>query len=101
MAIEHFRSKKLKAFWCNNDESKVAPDHHKKVDDILSAIEASHQPKDLKAQFGSEFEQKKGNAKGVYAIWVNANFRITFEIGDWGAVVLDYYDYHGKNIKKK
>ena len=38
---------------------------------------------------------------GVFSIEVNGNWRLTFEIEDDGAVLLDYRDYHGKQIKAK
>lgn len=101
MAIKNFRSRKLKVFWENNDESKVAQEHVTKIGDILSALDASHHPRDIKAWFGRGFRAKKGNAEGVYSVDVNGNWRITFEIEDDGAILLDYCDYHGKKIKKK
>lgn len=97
MAIKNFKSKALKKFW-NGDESKVQPDHIDKIRDILSAMYASHHPKDLKAIFSS-LEQKKGSGKGVYSIQVNGNWRVTFQIEDDGAILVDYCDYHGKQIK--
>ena len=55
-------------------------------------------PKDLKAVFSS-LEQKKGSGEGVYSIQVNGNWRVTFQIEDDGAILVDYCDYHGKQIK--
>ncbi|MNJ69112.1 Plasmid maintenance system killer protein [compost metagenome] len=55
----------------------------------------------MRAIFGGEFTEKKGNAAGVYSVQVNGNMRITFEIEDDGAVVVDYVDYHGKKIAKR
>jgi proteic killer suppression protein len=99
--IKGFRSKKLKSFWLKGDESKIDPIHLERIDEILTWIESSHQPKDLKAVFGQEFSEKKGDAKGVFSIVVRENWRITFEIEHEGAVVVDYLDYHGKRIRKK
>jgi proteic killer suppression protein len=36
----------------------------------------------------------KGRDKGRWSIWVNGNWRITFEFRDGHAHVLDYEDYH-------
>jgi plasmid maintenance system killer protein len=38
--------------------------------------------------------QFKGKAKGRWSIWVNGNWRITFEFRDGNAYVLDYENYH-------
>lgn len=99
--IKSFRSNKLKKFWVKGDVSKVHPGHIDRLDMILTSVEASHHPKDLKAIFGNQFDEKKGNAEGVYSIEVNGQWRVTFEIEDEGAVVVDYVDYHGKKIKKR
>lgn len=40
-----------------------------------------------------------GSGAGVYSIEVNGNWRVTFELEDDGAVLLDYRDYHGKQIR--
>jgi proteic killer suppression protein len=68
---------------------------------MLDLIDASHHPADLKGLYKEKFEEKKGSGKGVYSIKVNGNWRITFQISDDGAVLLDYCDYHGKKIKAR
>ena len=32
--------------------------------------------------------------KGRWSIWVNGNWRVTFEFENGNAIVLDYEDYH-------
>lgn len=100
MAIKSFKSKALKLFWMNDDASKVKQSHIDSISDILTAIEASHAPRDLKQSFSS-FEEKKGGGIGTYTIKVNGNWRITFQIESEGAILIDYRDYHGKKIKTK
>jgi len=36
----------------------------------------------------------KGEEKGRWSIWVNGNWRLTFEFRDGHAYVLDYEAYH-------
>ena len=36
----------------------------------------------------------KGKDRGRWSIWVNGNWRITFQFRDGHAYVLDYEDYH-------
>jgi len=36
----------------------------------------------------------KGKLKGRWSIWVNGNWRLTFEFRDGNVYVLDYEDYH-------
>ncbi|PWI32195.1 plasmid maintenance system killer [Vibrio albus] len=101
MAIKSFTHKGLKKFYYKDDKSGLNPNHVVKIGFILDAIDASHHPVDLKALYGNKFAEKKGSGDGVYSIEVNGNWRITFEICDDGAILLDYLDYHGKQIKAK
>lgn len=101
MAIKSFRHNGLKKFFYKGDASKLHPNHVESVGDILDTIDASHHPIDMKAIFGSDFDEKKGGGAGVYSVKVNGNWRITYEVEDDGAVLLDYLDYHGKKIKAK
>lgn len=57
--------------------------------------------KDLRAIYGTKFSEKAGSGAGVFSIEVSGNWRVTFEIEEDGAVLLDYRDYHGKQIKAK
>jgi len=100
VAIKSIKSKALKKFWLDNDESKVQPNHIDILDDILTMLESSHSPKDIKKSFRS-FEEKKGSGSGTYTIQVNGNWRVTFQIENEGAVLVDYKDYHGKQIRTK
>jgi toxin HigB-1 len=43
---------------------------------------------------GFRLHPLKGEGKGRWSIWVNGNWRLTFEFRDGHAYVLDYEDYH-------
>lgn len=43
---------------------------------------------------GFRLHQLMGTDRGRWSIWVNGNWRITFEFEDGNAFVLDYEDYH-------
>ena len=101
MAIKGFSHKGLKKFFYKEDESGIDPNHVEKIGYILDAIDSSHNPKDLKQIYQSKFDEKKGSGKGVFSIEVNGNWRITFQVEDDGATLLDYIDYHGKKIKAR
>jgi len=36
----------------------------------------------------------KGDLKGLWAVTVQANWRLTFEFNDQNVYILDYQDYH-------
>lgn len=99
MAIKSFKHKGLKKFFNNADTSGIKQSHATNLGFILDAIDSSHHPSDLQKIYLGKFAQKKGSGEGVYSIQVNGNWRITFQIHDDGAVLVDYCDYHGKNIK--
>ncbi|MFT7413205.1 MAG: proteic killer suppression protein [Paraglaciecola sp.] len=99
MAIKGFKNKELEDFFYYDERKGLKTEHIDRLGMILDAINSSHHPVDLKALYGHKFAQKKGAGKGVYSIVVNGNYRVTFQIKDDGAVLLDYLDYHGKNIK--
>lgn len=99
MAIKSFKHKGLKKFFYDGDTAGIQDNHLQKVGYILDAIDASHHPKDLKSIYGNKFAEKEGSGAGVYSLEVNGNWRITFQIHDNGAVLVDYRDYHGKSIK--
>lgn len=101
MGIKSFTHKGLKNLFYKGDSSGVQPIHAEKLILMLDTINASHHPKDLKAIYNNKFSEKIGSGAGVFSIEVSGNWRVTFEITDEGAVLLDYCDYHGKQIKAK
>lgn len=101
MAIKNFKHKGLKKFFYNDDKSGLNPKHVTKLGFALDAIDASHHPKDLKALYLAKFSEKKGSGKGVYSIEINGNWRLTFQVDEDGAILLDYVDYHGKQIRAR
>ncbi len=43
---------------------------------------------------GFRLHALRGQQAGRWAIWVNGNWRVTFEFREGDAFVLDYEDYH-------
>ena len=43
---------------------------------------------------GFRLHPLKGADRGRWSIWVNGNWRLTFEFRDGQSYVLDYEDYH-------
>jgi len=43
---------------------------------------------------GFSLHPLKGSEKGRWSIWVNGNWRVTFEFREGNAYILDYEDYH-------
>jgi proteic killer suppression protein len=43
---------------------------------------------------GFRLHPLKGSERGRWSIWVNGNWRVTFEFENGNAFILDYEDYH-------
>jgi proteic killer suppression protein len=92
--IGSFKSKALKALWEKGRTKGIDPKSLRKVQRILSALDAATSPEDMRLP-GFGLHELKGNRKGQYAITVRANFRIVFEWDNGRAVRVNEEDYHG------
>ena len=59
----------------------------------LSALDTAHLIDDMDIP-GFGLHPLKGKLKGRWSIWVNGNWRLTFEFRDGNVYLLDYEDYH-------
>lgn len=59
----------------------------------LAALDTALEITDLDIP-GYDLHELKGNRKGIWAISVSGNWRLTFEFIDGNAYQLDYEDYH-------
>lgn len=61
---------------------------------MLTRLDNALRPKDMNAP-GWKLHPLTGNLAGHWAVWVDANWRLTFALDGEDAVVeLDYQDYH-------
>jgi len=91
--IKNFKSNKLKKAFLKDDFSGILPEHIEKCRLILSAINMATDIADLNRP-SFNLHPLKGDKKGVWAITVRANWRITFKFENGNAYILDYEDYH-------
>jgi len=59
----------------------------------LAALDTAQATEDMRVP-GFRLHSLKGQERGRWSIWVNANWRLTFEFRDGNAYVVDYEDYH-------
>ena len=71
----------------------IQPVHAKRLRMQLTALDTAHSIDDMDIP-GFRLHSLKGSDKERWSIWVNGNWRITFEFQDGNAFVLDYEDYH-------
>ena len=91
--IGSFRHRGLKALYEGSTARRVAPQHVRKLMDILAVLDRSDGPEGMNLP-GFRLHELKGPRKGQYAVSVSGNWRVTFRFEDGSAVDVDYVDYH-------
>lgn len=91
--IQSFRNKGLRKFYESGSAAGIQTHHAKRLKFLLTALDTSQTIEDMNIP-GFRLHPLKGEAKGRWSVWVNGNWRLTFEFKDGHAFVLDYEDYH-------
>jgi toxin HigB-1 len=91
--IKSFRHKGLKKFFETGSRAGIQPHHAKRLRMQLAALDTAQSIEDMDIP-GFRLHGLKGADRGRWSIWVNGNWRITFEFVDGHVYVLDYEDYH-------
>ena len=91
--IKSFRHKGLKKFYESGSASGIQPQHAKRLRMQLVALDTASTVEDMDIP-GFKLHPLKGSDKGRWSIWVNGNWRVTFEFKDGHAYVINYEDYH-------
>ncbi|HEX6833395.1 MAG TPA: type II toxin-antitoxin system RelE/ParE family toxin [Rudaea sp.] len=88
-----FRHKGLRRFFETGSTAGIQPAHRKRLQTILTSLESAGAVEDMKVPAFC-LHALKGEQKGRWSVWVNGNWRVTFEFRDSHAYALDYEDYH-------
>ena len=91
--IQSFRHKGLRRFYESGSAAGVQPHHAKRLRMLLTALDTAQSIEDMDIP-GFRLHPLKGEERGRWSVWVNGNWRVTFEFKDGHAYVLDYEDYH-------
>jgi proteic killer suppression protein len=91
--IKSFRHKGLRRLYETGSTSGVQAAHAKRLRMQLIALDTAQSIEDVDVS-GFRLHPLKGEMKGRWSIWVNGNWRLTFEFREGNAYVLDYGDYH-------
>jgi toxin HigB-1 len=91
--IQSFRHKGLRKFFESGNASGIQPRHAKRIRMLLVALDTAQTIDDMDVP-GFRLHPLRGSERGRWSIWVNGNWRLTFEFRDGHAHVLDYEDYH-------
>jgi proteic killer suppression protein len=91
--IKSFRHKGLKKFFESASVADIQPQHAKRLRMQLVALDTATIIEDMDIP-GFKLHSLKGSENGRWSVWVNGNWRVTFEFQDGHAFILDYEDYH-------
>jgi len=91
--IKSIRHKGLAKLFETGGAAGVQARHVKRLRLQLAALDSAHTIDDMDIP-GFGLHPLKGKLKGRWSIWVNGNWRMTFEFKDGNVHVLDYEDYH-------
>ena len=91
--IRSIRHKGLRKFFESWTVAGIQPPHAKRLRMQLAAIDTAQSIQDIDVP-GFRLHQLKGYAQGRWSVWVNGNWRLTFEFREGDAYNLDYEDYH-------
>jgi len=91
--IKTFKHKGLQKFFDTGSVSGIQSYHKQKLRMRLTALDTATCIKDMNLP-GFRLHSLKGDRKGLWAIDVSKNWRITFKFQDGNVYVVDYEDYH-------
>lgn len=91
--IQSFRHKGLKRFFESGSAAGIQPHHAKRLRMLLAALDTAQCVEDMNVP-GFRLHEMKSSDRGRWSVWVNGNWRLTFEFRDGHAHILNYEDYH-------
>lgn len=91
--IKSFRHKGLKKFFDSGSVAGIQPQHAKRLRMQLVAMDTATTLEDMDIP-GFKLHPLKGSDQNRWSVWVNGNWRVTFEFHEGHTFVLDYEDYH-------
>src|SRR4030066_1125961 len=91
--ITSFRHKGLRKYFESGSLAGIQPAHANRLKMQLAALDTAQTIEDMDIP-GFRLHPLKGSERGRWSIWVNGNWRVTFEFENGNTFVLDYEDYH-------
>jgi proteic killer suppression protein len=92
--IKSFRHQGLRLFFETGNRSGIQPHHSSKLKVLLTAMNVSQSPSDLKVPMSWRLHQLSGDLNGHWSLTVNGNWRVVFNFDDGDIELVDYIDYH-------
>ncbi len=91
--IQSIKHRGLKRYHERGDASRLNPNHIRRLQLILTALEATATVEDM-AFPGSGLHRLRGDLDGFWSVKVSGNWRVIFRFENGNAYDVDYLDYH-------
>ncbi|UTW02590.1 type II toxin-antitoxin system RelE/ParE family toxin [Amphritea atlantica] len=91
--IKTFKHKGLRLYYETGSIRGIQAKHANRLRMQLVALDTALEVSDLDIP-GYKLHPMKGDRKGIWAISVSGNWRLTFEFRDGHVYLLEYEDYH-------
>ncbi len=91
--IKSFRHKGLKKFYDSGSVTGIQQQHAKRLRTQLAALDTASDIDDMDIP-GFKLHPLKGADIDRWSVWVNGNWRVTFDFHDGHTYIIDYEDYH-------
>ena len=91
--ITTFRHKGLELFFTKSIYKGIPAQFAPRIERLLDRLDASKDAADMDLP-GCKFHPLKGDRKGVFAVSVSGNWRMTFEFEGQDAINVNLEDYH-------
>ncbi len=91
--ILNFKNRGLKRFYEKGDRSRINPQAADTVEEVLTLLDIAEQPGDMDLP-GYRLHPLKGDLKGIWAVDVTRNWRITFRFEGKDDCDVKFEDYH-------
>ena len=91
--INSFKHKGLEKFFTTGKTNGIQANHAGKLRFQLAILDTAENIDDVNVP-GYKLHPLKGNRKGIWSIFVNGNWRLTFQFVNGNVEILNYEDYH-------
>jgi proteic killer suppression protein len=91
--IKSFLHKGLRKYFESGSLAGIQPAHANRLKMQLAALDTAQAIEDMDIP-GFRLHPLKGSEQARWSVWVNGNWRVTFEFENGNAFILDYEDYH-------
>ncbi|MBP1039092.1 type II toxin-antitoxin system RelE/ParE family toxin [Serratia fonticola] len=91
--IKTWKHKGLRKYFEKGTTAGIVPHHANRLDLLLNALDLAGSLNDLSLP-SFQLHPLAGDRKGIWAVSVSGNWRLTFEFNDCDVYILNYEDYH-------